>query len=74
MKKLIKYSIKEITGGQDLKPNHRAIFLWWLLSLVGLVVFAECLSVCYIAVGMFVVSSYFLTKYVPTPKDNSPEL
>ena len=73
MKNLLKYAVKELSGGQDLKPVQRAIFMWWILTLMSLVIFAESATYCFVGVVMFALSSHFLKK-LPTPKDNSPEL
>ncbi len=74
MKKKLKYLIKEISGGQDLTPRQRAIFMWWSLSLSFTLIFAECLPLCALMVASFVVSSRYLEKEVPIPEDDSAEL
>lgn len=72
--KNIKYYIKELSGGQDLTPRQRAIVLWWSLSLCFTVIFGECLTLCALCVVSFAVSSHYLKKEVPVPKDESEEI
>lgn len=73
MKKKLKYYIKEISGGQDLTPRQRAIFMWWALSLTAAMLFAECLPLCALVVASFAWSSHYL-KEVPIPEDDSREI
>lgn len=72
--KKIKYYIKEFSGGQDLTPRQRAIFLWWSLSLTFTLIFAECLPLLALMVASFALSSHYLKKEVPVPDDDSAEL
>ena len=71
--KKIKYILKEISGGQNLTPRQRAIFMWWALSLTFAVIFAECLWLLALMVGSFALASHYL-KEVPIPEDDSAEL
>ena len=74
MKQKLKYYIKELSGGQDLTPRQRVIFMWWSLSLTFTLFFAECLWLCALMVASFGLSSHYLKKEVPIPKDDSAEI
>ena len=72
MNKII-YYIKEFSGGQDLTPRQRGIFMWWAMSLTFAVIFAECLWFCALMVASFGIASRYL-KEVPIPEDDSEKL
>lgn len=73
MNKII-FCLKEFSGGQNLTPRQRVIFMWWALSLTFTVIFGECLTLCALCVVSFAVSSHYLKKEVPVPKDESEEI
>lgn len=70
----IKYYIKEVSGGQDLTPRQRAIFMWWATSLSFAVIFGECFWLCALMVASFGLASRYLKKEVPVPDDDSAEI
>lgn len=69
----LKYYIKELSGGQNLTPRQRIIFMWWSLSLAFTMVFAECLWLCALMAASFAMASRYL-KNMPIPEDDSDEL
>lgn len=71
--KPVKFYLKELSGGQDLTPRQRAIFLWWALSLCLALMCAESIVPCMVFVASFALASKYMDE-LPTPKDDSPEL
>lgn len=67
MRKL-QYILKEISGGQNLTRRHRAIFMWWAMSLTLLLIFGESLVMAAIMFISFGFSSYFMGE-LPTPEE-----
>lgn len=66
------YILKEISGGQNLTPRHRAIFMWWAMSLTLLLIFGESLVMAATMFISFGFASYFMGE-LPTPEENEED-